>query len=414
VAIADELQDDVLTRFLRYAQVDTQSAYGTDTYPSTERQLDLQRILLAELHELGLADAELTEHGYVFATLPGGVDDGPTVGLLAHVDVSPDAPAAGVKPQVHSDYDGESELVPGLTPARSPLLAQRKGHDIVTSDGTTLLGADDKAGVAEIMAAVAYLTSHPEIPHAKTRIAFTVDEEIGHGTDHFDLEAFGADFAYTLDGSVVGDIEAETWSALELKITFRGVPVHPGYAKDILVNPLKLAARFIASLPPDYSPETTTGRDGFLHPLSIVGNAEGATVTCYVRDFDWDGVLKGEALLRELAEQAIADEPRASIEYERWEQYRNMKEKLDERPRVVEAALEAARRVGLDAKLQSIRGGTDGSRLTEMGLPTPNIYAGGNEFHSVREWVSVQDLALSAATAVELVKLLAEPEWQTA
>jgi tripeptide aminopeptidase len=412
VALADELRDDVLERFLRYVQIDTQSAYGSGTYPSTTQQLNLQHLLLTELNELGV-DAELTEHGYVFATLPGEPNT-PTVGLLAHVDVSPDAPAAGVKPRVHENYDGESELVPGLAPANSPLLAERKGHDIVTSDGTTLLGADDKAGVAEIMAAVAYLKRHPEIPHANTRIAFTVDEEIGHGTDHFDLERFGADFAYTLDGSVVGEVEAETWSALELKVTFRGVPVHPGYAKDILVNPVKLAARFVASFPSDYAPEATEGRHGFLHPLSIAGNAEGVTVVCYVRDFDWDGLLAGEALLRRLAEEAIAGEPRASVEYERWEQYRNMKEKLDERPEVIEAALEATRRVGLEPKVTSIRGGTDGSRLTEMGLPTPNLFAGGNEFHSVREWVSVQDLALSAATAVELLKLLAEPQWQTA
>jgi len=412
VALADELRDDVLERFLRYVQIDTQSAYGSGTYPSTTQQLNLQHLLLTELNELGI-DAELTEHGYVFATLPGEPGT-PNVGLLAHVDVSPDAPAEGVKPQVHADYDGESELVPGLAPANSPLLAERKGHDIVTSDGTTLLGADDKAGVAEIMAAAAYLKRHPEIPHANTRIAFTVDEEIGHGTDHFDLEQFGADFAYTLDGSVVGEVEAETWSALELKVTFRGVPVHPGYAKDILVNPVKLAARFVASFPPDHAPETTEGRQGFLHPLSIAGNAEGVTVVCYVRDFDWDGVLAGEALLRKLAEEAIAGEPRASVDYERWEQYRNMKEKLDERPEVIEAALEAARRAGLEPKITSIRGGTDGSRLTEMGLPTPNLFAGGNEFHSVREWVSVQDLALSAATAVELLKLLAEPQWRSA
>jgi tripeptide aminopeptidase len=414
VALADELEADVLDRFLRYVQIDTQSANGSDTYPSTAQQLNLSHLLITELQELGIEDAHLTEHGYVFATLPGGTPDSPTVGLLAHVDVSPDAPAAGVKPQVHESYDGASELVPGLAPANSPLLALRKGHDIVTSDGTTLLGADDKAGVAEIVAAAAYLTRHPEIPHAKTRIAFTVDEEIGHGTDHFDLEQFGADFAYTLDGSLVGEIEAETWSALQLTVTFRGAMVHPGYAKGLLVNPVKLAARFVASLPQDYAPETTEGRQGFLHPHSIAGNPEGVTVVCYVRDFEWDGVLRGEALLRELAEQAIAGEPRASVEFERWEQYRNMKEKLDERPRVVEAAVEAARRVGLEPTVASIRGGTDGSRLTEMGLPTPNIYAGGNEFHSTREWVSVQDLALSAATAVELVKLLAEPEWQTA
>ena len=408
--LALALRDDVLTRFLRYVRIDTQSARESHTYPSTLKQLDLSRILVEELHALGIADAHVSPHGYVFATLPGVA--GPTVGLLAHVDVSPDAPADGVQPQVHESYDG-GELVAGLSPENSSLLAERIGHDVVTSDGTTLLGADDKAGIAEIMAAVAWLVAHPDVPHAPARIAFTVDEEIGRGVDHFDLEAFGADFAYTLDGSLVGEVENETWSALELKVTFHGLGVHPGTAKGKLVNPIKAAARFVASLPADrLSPETTEGREGFVHPHELEGGAGSATVTLILRDFDWETLEGHEAFVRRLAEEAIGGEPRARVTFERWEQYRNMREELDRVPHVTEAALEAARRTGLEPSLHSIRGGTDGSRLTELGLPTPNIFTGGNEYHSVREWASVQDMSVSAATVVELLKLWAEPEWQ--
>jgi tripeptide aminopeptidase len=408
--LAAELETDALERFVRYARIDTQSARESSTYPSTLKQLDLSRLLESELRGLGLGEVELTEHGYVFATLAGA--EGPTVGLVAHVDVSPDAPAAGVSPQVHPGYGG-GELVAGLSPDTSALLADRIGHDIVTSDGTTLLGADDKAGVAEIMAAAAWLVAHPEVPRARARIAFTVDEEVGHGTDHFDLARFGADFAYTVDGTVVGEIENETWSAVELKVTFHGVGVHPGTAKGKLVNPIKSAARFVTSLPSDtLSPETTEGREGFVHPGEIAGGVERVTVTLILRDFDRDTLAGHEALVRRLAEEAVADEPRASVSFERWEQYRNMREALDEHPHVVEAALEAARRAGLEPRLASIRGGTDGSRLTEMGLPTPNIFTGGNEYHSVREWISVEDMAVSAATVVELLRLWAEPDWQ--
>jgi tripeptide aminopeptidase len=309
---------------------------------------------------------------------------------------------------VHTDYQGE-ELPAGLSPVNCPRLAERHGHDIVTSDGTTLLGADDKAGVAEIMAAVAYLKAHPEIPHATARIAFTVDEEVGHGTDHFDLAHFGADFAYTLDGTVVGEIENETFSAVELKVTFPGIGVHPGIAKGKLVNPVKLAARFIESLPKDsLSPETTEENEGYVHPNHIVGHPDECTVTFLLRDHDNAKLAEHEALVRKLALDVSPD-----VTFARWEQYRNMREKLDEVPHVVEAALEATRRVGLEPKTAIIRGGTDGSRLTEMGLPTPNVYTGGNEYHSVREWISVQDMALSAATVVELLKLWAEPDWLT-
>ena len=304
MSLADELRADALERFLRYVRVDTQSDHFSETRPSTERQLDLSRLLRDELEGLGLEDVELTEQGYVFATLPG---EGPTVGLLAHVDVSPDAPGAGVSPQVHENYQG-GELVAGLSPATSPLLAKRIGHDVVTSDGTTLLGADDKAGVAEIMAAVAYLKAHPEIPHATVRVGFTTDEEIGHGTDHFDLERFGADFAYTVDGGEVGEIENETFSAAELKVTFPGSFVHPGYAKGKLVNPIKLAAAFIEKLPKDgLSPETTEGREGYVHPNFIAGSPEGCTVTFLLRDHDNDKLEEHDALVRRLAQEVSPD-----------------------------------------------------------------------------------------------------------
>jgi tripeptide aminopeptidase len=405
--IADELSADVVERFLRYVRIDTQADRDSDTYPSTAKQLDLSRLLVEELHGLGV-DTELTEHGYVFATLPG---TGPVVGLLAHVDTSEDAPGANVQPQLHERYAG-GELLPGLSPETSPLLGERIGHDIVTSNGTTLLGADDKAGVAAIMAAVAYLVAHPEVPHATARIAFTVDEETGHGTDHFDLEHFGARFAYTIDGSEVGEIENETFSAIQLKVTFHGVDAHPGYAKDKLVNPVKVAARFVERLPPDrLSPETTEGREGYVHPLAIAGGPQGVTVTMILRDHDDEKLAVHEALVRGLAAETADEVPGARVEFSRWEQYRNIRERLDEHPRVVEAAMEATRRVGVEPKLTSIRGGTDGSRLTEMGLPTPNVFAGGNEFHSVREWISAQDLALAAATVVELLKLWADPGW---
>jgi tripeptide aminopeptidase len=402
--LADELQADALERFLRYVRIDTQAARGSDTYPSTPGQLDLSRLLADELRALGVPDVELTEHGYVFATLPG--EPMPRVGLLAHVDTSPDAPGAGVRPHVHERYDG-GELLPGLSPATSPLLAKRIGHDIVTSDGTTLLGADDKAGVSAIMAAVAYLAPRPELRRAEARIAFTVDEEVGHGTEHFDLERFGADFAYTIDGSVVGEIENETFSAVELKVTFAGFGVHPGTAKGKLVNPVKLAARLVESLPRDgLSPETTEGREGFVHPYTIEGGADHASVTFILRDHDGARLAEHEAFIRRLSESI---DP--TVTFERWDQYLNIREGLDAVPHVVEAALEATRRVGLEPRLAAIRGGTDGSRLTELGLPTPNVFAGGNEFHSVREWISVQDLALAAATVVELLRVWAEPEW---
>jgi tripeptide aminopeptidase len=414
--LAAELADDVLERFLRYVQVDTQSDDDSETYPSTMKQLDLGRMLEEELRAIGLEDVELTEHGYVFATLGGS--SGPTVGLIAHMDTSSDESGANVKPQVVRSYDGGDIVLPGdprkvLRASENPHLAERAGHDIVTTDGTTLLGADDKAGIAEIMGAVAYLAAHPEIDHAPIRVGFTVDEEVGRGVDHFDIEAFGADLAYTLDGAEIGRIDDETFSASEVRIRIEGLSVHPGTSKGKMVNAIKLGAQLLERLPKDRSPEATEGREGFVHPTRFTGTTAEAELRFIARDFDAGRLAEHEQLLRGLADQLAAEEPRARVTVSVEESYRNMKEFLDGDPAVTEAADEAARRCGIEPWREPIRGGTDGAMLSARGLLTPNIYTGGQQYHSVLEWASVQDMAASAATIVELVKVWAEPEWAT-
>jgi tripeptide aminopeptidase len=413
--LAEELADEVLERFLRYVRVDTQGAYRTARRPSTEKQLELSRMLVEELRELGLEDAHLTRGAAVFAGLPG-TNGAPVVGLIAHVDTTPDVLGAAVKPLVHEGWTGGLIVLPGderqvLDPEKLPELADRVGHDIVTSDGTTLLGADDKAGIAEIMSAVAYLLRHPERPRAPIRVAFTVDEEVGRGAEDFDLGAFGADVAYTLDGSGLGELEVETFSAKSIRVTIRGLSVHPGSAKGKLVNAVKLAARFVSSLPADrLSPETTEHREGYVHPHRISGSAEEAIVDLIARDHD-DALLEEHVrLLRELASGLTDFEPRAFVDIEVLDSYRNMRPYIEENPRVVDAALEAIRRAGVEPRLAITRGGTDGAVLSSQGLPTPNLFTGGQEYHSVREWASVQDMAAAAATIVELAGVWAEPE----
>ncbi len=414
--LAAELAEDVLERFLRYVRIDTQSDDDSDTYPSTAKQRDLGELLVRELGELGL-DVKLTEHGYVFATLPGSA--GPTVGLVAHMDTSQDESGTNVQPQVVRGWDGRDIVLPGdprkvLRVDDNPILAERVGHDIVTTDGTTLLGADDKAGVAEIMGAVAYLAAHLEVEHAPIRVGFTVDEEVGRGVDHFDLEEFGADFAYTLDGSELGRIDDETFSASEIRIRIEGHSVHPGTSKGKMVNAIKLAARLVERLPKDVlSPETTEGREGFVHPTKITGTTAEAEVRLIARDFDAAKLAGYEDLLRGLADELAAEEPRARVTVSVEESYRNMKDFLDADPSVTEAADEATRRAGIEPWREPIRGGTDGAMLSARGLLTPNIFTGAHQFHSVLEWASVQDMAASAATIVELVKLWAEPDWAT-
>jgi tripeptide aminopeptidase len=413
--LAEELAGDVLERFLRYVRVDTQGAHRVSQRPSTEKQLDLSRMLVDELREIGLSDAELTENATVFATLPGTVV-APAVGFIAHVDTTPDVVGAGVVPIVHEGWGGEPIQLPGdsrqvLDPTQLPALAERVGHDIVTSDGTTLLGADNKAGIAEIMAAAAYLTRHPERPQAPIRIAFTVDEEVGRGAEDFDLDAFGAAAAYTLDGSGLGELEVETFSAKSMRVTIRGLSVHPGSAKGKLINAVKLASELVMSLPQDrLSPETTEGREGYVHPHRISGNSEEAIVDFIARDHDDELLERHMALLRELAHQVVQREPRAHVDIEERSSYRNMHPYIEANPRVVEAALEAIRRVGVEPSLAITRGGTDGAVLSAQGLPTPNLFTGGQEYHSVREWASVQDMAAAAATVVELAGVWAEAD----
>ena len=406
--LAAALAPDVLARFVRYVRIDTQSRRDRTRSPSTPGQLELGRVLVEELRAAGLADAALDDNGYVTASLPAtGRGDGPVVGLVAHMDTSPDAPGAGVEPLVHERYDGGVLRLPRggtvLDPAAMPDLASRAGHDVVTSSGDTLLGADDKAGLAEIMAAVAHLAAHPELPRPELRVCFTPDEEIGEGATLFDIARFGADFAYTVDGSGLGELQDETFSAAEVRLTFHGVDIHPGYATGKLVNAAKLAGRVLAALPDDrLAPETTSGREGFIHPYEVRGTAARAELLSIVRDFDDELLDAHVALLRGLAEDVVAQAPGARLEVDVREQYRNMRAHLADVPHVVEAAERAIRAEGVEPVRRPIRGGTDGSRLSEMGLPTPNLFAGGHEFHSVREWVSVQDMAAAAATLVRL------------
>jgi tripeptide aminopeptidase len=411
--LAETLAPGVLERFERYVQIDTQSTRDRTTSPSTPGQLDLGRLLAGELRDAGLDDASLNEHGYVTATLPATQADAPVIGLIAHMDTSPDAPGQGVQPIVHADYSGETLTLPRLgtrlDPTSMPALAVKQGHDIVTASGDTLLGADDKAGVAEIVAAVAHLAAHPELPRPTLRVAFTPDEEIGEGATLFDIERFGAQCAYTLDGSGLGGLDDETFSADEVIATIRGVDVHPGYATGKLVSALRLAAQIVAELPSDrLTPDTSSGREGFIHPYSLTGSAATAEIRAIVRDFDEELMLQHRQLLQETAERIVAAAPGAQLNLDIRRQYRNMRESLDRAPIVVAAAEAAIRAEGLEPVRRPIRGGTDGSRLSEMGLPTPNIFTGGHEYHSVREWASVQDMAAAAATVVRLSAVWAQ------
>ena len=412
--LAREVAEDVLERFLRYVRIDTQSDPHSDSYPSTAKQLDLLRLLADELRELGLDEVDLDDHGYVFGTVPATTEgDVPTVGFLAHVDTSPEVSGANVNPQVIR-YDGGEIVLPGdasqvLRPEELPELGDHVGHDLVTTDGTTLLGADDKAGVAAIMAAAGYLIRHPEVPHGRVRIGFTPDEEIGEGTTYFDLDRFGAHAAYTLDGSELGEIQEETFSAREARVVFHGRNTHPGDAKGLMVNAIKLAAELLARLPRDRtSPETTEEREGFVHPHGITGGVDRCEVTFILRDFDEAKLDEHETLVRRAADDAVAGREHASVEVAVREQYRNMREYLKKEPRAVAFAEEAIRREGLEPRKTLVRGGTDGARLSEKGLPTPNLFTGWHAAHSLREWTCVQEMAAAAATIVRLAEVWAE------
>jgi tripeptide aminopeptidase len=407
---------DVLDRFLRYVRYDTQSDETSTAYPSTATQLVLLHDLAGELRALGLSDAAVDDYGYVTATIPPTTNKTtvPTIGFIAHVDTSPELSGAGVKPIVHPGYDGRDLVLPDdpsvvLRLADIPALADQMGHDIVTASGTTLLGADNKAGVAEIVTAAAYLQAHPEIPHGPVRIAFTPDEEIGRGTIHFDVARFGAVGAYTMDGGRRGEIEIESFSADAMTITFHGCNTHPGYARGKMINAIKLAASFIDRLPRDtMTPETTADLEGFVHPYVVQASVERTSVKLLVRDFSTPGLHDKEALLERLARDTVASSPGARVECAIEESYRNMREVLDRHPALAEHAREAIRRAGLEPRSRPIRGGTDGSRLSFMGLPTPNLFAGEQNFHSRLEWVAVQDMEKAVEVIVHLCRIWEE------
>ena len=405
----------VAERFLRYVQIDTQSDPQSRSQPSTEKQKDLGRLLVEELREAGLGDAIMDEYGYVMATLAANTDKAtPVICLCAHMDTAPDCSGQGVRPIVHAGYDGGDLVLPDdpaqvISALDHPYLASRKGDDIITASGTTLLGADDKAGVAIIMDTIHFLMKHPEIRHGKVRVLFTPDEEIGRGVDKLDLGKLGADFAYTLDAGERGTLEDETFSADAMTITFHGISAHPGYGRDKLVNALKVASDFVDSLPKDeWSPETTDGRYGFVHPVRMSGIAEKAVVEFILRDFVTTKLRAYEAHLRDKVGDTLEAWPGATVEIEVKEQYRNMKEVLDQYPQVTEFAGEAIGRAGLTVQQSSARGGTDGSRLSFMGLPCPNLFTGEMAFHGKHEYVSIQDMQKSVETCVYLLMVWEE------
>lgn len=408
------MSDSVLDRFLRYVVIDTQSDPASTTQPSTEKQKNLSRLLVEELLAIGLAGAHLDEHGYVYATIPANTDKTvPVICFCSHVDTAPDFSGAGVKPQIVRNYDGGDIQLIGdpqrvIRVSEHPALAGQIGHDIVTTDGTTLLGADDKAGLAEIMTMAQHLVDNPGIRHGTIKLLFTPDEEIGRGVDKVDLAKLGAEFAYTVDGSTVGEIEDETFSADAVDITIQGVAFHPGFAKGRMENAIKIAGAIIERLPHNIAPETTSGREGFLHPVSVSGAMEKASVSLIVRDFTEAGLAEKEAILERIVQDVMAAYPGSSAKLDIRQQYRNMKSVLDRHPAIVENAMEAARHVGLTPVRGSIRGGTDGSRLSFMGLPCANIFDGGHAFHSPLEWVSRQDMEKTVETLVELAKVWEE------
>jgi tripeptide aminopeptidase len=407
-----QLAEDAAERFFRYVRIDTQSDEESETYPSTDGQLVLLRLLRDELEQIGLADAAIDEHGYVTATLPATVEhDVPTIALFAHVDTAREVSGAGVAPQRIRYEGGDIPLgTSGQTirPELSPQLANHVGHELITTDGMTLLGADDKSGVAEIMAAISHLVSHPEIPHGTVKVAFNPDEEIGRGVVHFPVETFGAAAAYTVDGSTAGELQSETFSGAAVRMRIRGRAIHPGWAKDELVNAIKVASEIVSRLPQDSrSPETTEGREGYVHPVLIEGDSSEVELRFIARDFENDRLDEHVAFLRGLAAEVAAAEPRCSIEVEDRISYRNPREGIERDPRIMASLEEAVRRVGLEPKQTAIRGGTDGSVLTEMGLPTANVFTGGHDAHSEREWICVEDMGLAAATLVELARVWA-------
>jgi len=402
-------------RFLRYVQIDTQSDPQSSSYPTTEKQKDLSRILAEELKQMGITDAHMDEWGYVYATIPATTTKKvPVICFCAHVDTAPDCSGTNIKPIVHKNYQGQDIILPDdktqvLRMSEYPYLKKLTGHDIITASGTTLLGSDDKAGVAEIMDLANFLMNNKQVKHGEIKILFTPDEEVGKGTAKVDLKKLGADFGYTLDGGDAGSLEDETFSADGVQVVIHGVIAHPGYAKDKMVNAMKIAGEILAFLPKDrLSPESTDGKRGFIHPVRVEGIAEKCTIDFIIRDFDTEGLKKKEDYLRTQIEERMRTYPKASFEFTVTEQYRNMKEILDVHTHVVDFAKEAIARAGLKLKMESIRGGTDGSRLSFMGLPCPNLFAGEQAIHSKLEFISVQDMNKAVETMVHLTCICEE------
>lgn len=402
-------------RFLRYVQIDTQSDPQSSSQPTTAKQKDLSKQLADELHKMGIADAHMDEYGYVYATIPATTDKKvPVICFCAHVDTAPDCSGTGVKPVLHKNYQGQDIVLPDdttqvLRMSEYPYLQKLAGHDIITASGTTLLGADDKAGVAEIMDLANFLMTNKEVKHGTIKLLFTPDEEVGKGTIKVDLKKLGADFGYTLDGGERGSLEDETFSADGVQVIIHGVIAHPGYAKDKMINAMKIAGHILDALPKDrLAPESTEGRRGFIHPVRIEGLAEKCVIDFIIRDFETPGLKKKEDFLRTMVAETVRTYPKASFEFHVTEQYRNMKEILDLHPQVVEYAKQAIERAGIEVKMESIRGGTDGSRLSFMGLPCPNLFAGEQAIHSKLEFISVQDMNKAVETMVHLVQIWEE------
>jgi tripeptide aminopeptidase len=403
-------------RLMRYVQIDTQADPEATCFPSTEKQKDLAKLLVQELHAIGVTDAEMDQYGYVYATIPSNSpkQNIPTICLCSHMDTAPDCSGTNVKPILHSKWNGSDIVLPDDTTQiisikDHPYLQDRIGDDIITASGTTLLGADDKAGVAIIMDTAQYLIQHPEVIHGKLRILFTPDEEVGRGVEHVDMKKLGADFGYTLDGGERGALEGDTFSADAVTVVIHGVSAHPGYAKDKLVNALKIAAEFLDALPKDqWSPETTEGTQGYVHPLHIDGIAEKVTIKFIIRDFVTSELKVHEDKLKQILETVIAKHPKAKADFIIHEQYRNMREILDQHPQVLSYAAEAMKRVNIKPEPFLVRGGTDGSRLSFMGLPCPNVFTGEMAIHSKHEFVSVQDMNKAVDTCVEILKVWEE------
>ena len=402
-------------RFMRYVQIDTQSNPQSNTSPSTEKQINLSKVLVAELQSMGIADAHVDEYGYVYATIASNTEKNvPVLCFCSHVDTAPDCSGTNVKPILHENYNGKDIALPDdstivLSPKEFTYLKKHIGYDIITASGHTLLGSDDKAGVAEIMDFANFIMTHPEVKHGTIKILFTPDEEIGKGTAKLDMAKLGAQFGYTLDGGEMGTLEDETFSADAATITIHGVIAHPGYAKGYLVNALKIAGEILDALPKkSFSPETTKKREGFVHPVRVEGLAEKATIEFIVRDFDREGLKDNGERLQKIAEKVLHKHPKASMEFKLTEQYRNMKEVLDKHPEVVEYAEKAYKKSGLKVKKQSIRGGTDGSRLSFMGLPCPNLFTGMQGIHSKKEWIGVKDMKKAVEVLVNLVQVWEE------